>query len=143
MELLKLNTSKSGIAFSEELKQSAMAANSLLHSGKGAGNDFLGWVNLPSSIDKAQLDAITKSLKQIDSNKLSVQQAEKAYNIMQKSFEIGSATFVTLNDAELALTHARLAYSQAIYDFLAGVSDVKKLLGTTDISKYEPQENNK
>ena len=58
MELLKLNTSKSGIAFSEELKQSAMAANSLLHSGKGAGNDFLGWVNLPSSIDKAQLDAI-------------------------------------------------------------------------------------
>lgn len=92
---------------------------------------------------EAQLDAITKSIKQIDSNKLSVQQAEKAYNIMQKSFEIGSATFVTLNDAELALTHARLAYSQAIYDFLAGVSDVKKLLGTTDISKYEPQENNK
>ena len=92
---------------------------------------------------EAQLDAITKSIKQIDSNKLSVQQAEKAYNIMQKSFEIGSATFVTLNYAELALTHARLAYSQAIYDFLAGVSDVKKLLGTTDISKYEPQENNK
>ena len=58
MELLKLNTAKSGIVFSEELKQSAMAANELLYSGKGAGNDFLGWVNLPSSIDKAQLDAI-------------------------------------------------------------------------------------
>ena len=58
MELLKLNTAKSGIVFSEELKQSAMAANELLHSGKGAGNDFLGWVNLPSSIDKAQIDAI-------------------------------------------------------------------------------------
>ena len=58
MELLKLNTAKSGITFSEELKQAATAANSLLHSGKGAGNDFLGWVNLPSSIDKAQLDAI-------------------------------------------------------------------------------------
>ena len=87
------------------------------------------------------MDAITKSVKQIDSNKLGVQQAEKAYKIMQKSFEIGSATFVTLNDAELALTRARLAYSQAIYDFLAGVSDVKKLLGTTDLSKYEPQEN--
>ncbi len=58
MELLKLNTAKSGIVFSEELKQSALAANALLHSGKGAGNDFLGWVNLPSSIDKAQIDAI-------------------------------------------------------------------------------------
>ena len=53
MALLKLNTTKSGIAFSEEVKQSALAANALLHSGKGAGNDFLGWVNLPSSIDKA------------------------------------------------------------------------------------------
>ena len=58
MALLKLNTAKSGVAFSEELKASALAANSLLHSGKGAGNDFLGWVNLPSSIDKAQIDAI-------------------------------------------------------------------------------------
>ena len=58
MELLKLNTAKSGIEFSNELKEAAMAANSLLHSGKGAGNDFLGWVNLPSSIDKAQIEAI-------------------------------------------------------------------------------------
>lgn len=99
--------------------------------------------NLVRALDmqvEAQLDNISKSVKQIDSNKLGVQQAEKAYKIMQKSFEIGSATFVTLNDAELALTRARLSYSQAIYDFLAGVSDVQKLLGTTDISKYEPQE---
>lgn len=99
--------------------------------------------NLVRALDmqvEAQLDNISKSVKQIDSNKLGVEQAEKAYKIMQKSFEIGSATFVTLNDAELALTRARLSYSQAIYDFLAGVSDVQKLLGTTDISKYEPQE---
>lgn len=99
--------------------------------------------NLVRALDmqvEAQLDNISKSVKQIDSNKLGVEQAEKAYKIMQKSFEIGSATFVTLNDAELALTRARLSYSQAIYDFLAGVSDIQKLLGTTDISKYEPQE---
>lgn len=99
--------------------------------------------NLVRALDmqvEAQLDNISKSVKQINSNKLGVEQAEKAYKIMQKSFEIGSATFVTLNDAELALTRARLSYSQAIYDFLAGVSDVQKLLGTTDISKYEPQE---
>lgn len=99
--------------------------------------------NLVRALDmqvEAQLDNISKSVKQINSNKLGVEQAEKAYKIMQKSFEIGSATFVTLNDAELALTRARLSYSQAIYDFLAGVSDVQKLLGTSDISKYEPQE---
>lgn len=104
--------------------------------------------NLVRSLDmqvEAQIDAISKSVKQISSNKKGVEQAEKAYAIMQKSFEIGSATFITLNDAELALTSARLSYSQAIYDFLAGVSDIDMLLGNTDLSKYENKEekNNK
>ena len=58
MELLKLNTSKSGVALSAELKSAALAANSLLYSGKGAGNDFLGWVNLPSSISAEEMKAI-------------------------------------------------------------------------------------
>ena len=31
------------------------AANQLLESGQGAGNDFLGWVHLPSSITEAFL----------------------------------------------------------------------------------------
>ena len=34
------------------------AANELLESGKGAGNDFLGWVHLPSSITDAFLDEV-------------------------------------------------------------------------------------
>ena len=58
MELISLDTRKSGVVLTEELKKEAMAANSLLHAGTGAGNDFLGWVNLPSSIDKAELQAI-------------------------------------------------------------------------------------
>lgn len=32
--------------------------NELLHSGKGAGNDFLGWVNLPSSTTASELSEI-------------------------------------------------------------------------------------
>lgn len=35
--------------------------NALLHSGEGKGNDFLGWVNLPSSITPAQLDEIQEA----------------------------------------------------------------------------------
>ncbi len=34
------------------------AANQLLESGQGAGNDFLGWVHLPSSITEAFLDEV-------------------------------------------------------------------------------------
>lgn len=34
------------------------AANVMLHNGEGAGNDFLGWVNLPSSIGEDELTEI-------------------------------------------------------------------------------------
>ena len=36
------------------------ATNNLLHNGKGPGNDFLGWVNLPDSITKENLDEISE-----------------------------------------------------------------------------------
>lgn len=36
-------------------KNQANAANKALHEGTGKGNDFLGWLNLPSSIDEAHL----------------------------------------------------------------------------------------
>ena len=58
MSLMKLETAKSGVVITEEMKAQAAAANKLLHTGKGAGNDFLGWVNLPSSIDANQIEAI-------------------------------------------------------------------------------------
>ena len=58
MSLMKLEIAKSGVAINDEMKAQAQAANALLHSGKGAGNDFLGWVNLPSSIDAEQIAAI-------------------------------------------------------------------------------------
>ena len=58
MSLMKLDIAKSGVVISEAMKAEAKKANELLHSGEGAGNDFLGWVNLPSSIDAAQLAAI-------------------------------------------------------------------------------------
>ena len=34
------------------LNNEALAAKQVLESGSGAGNDFLGWLHLPSSIDE-------------------------------------------------------------------------------------------
>ena len=97
-------------------------------------------VNSLSMQVQMSMDNIQKSIKQIASNKEGVRQAEKAYSIMQKSFEIGSATFVELNDADLALTNSRLSYNQAIYDFLAAKSDLQLLLGNTDLEQYKQVE---
>ena len=40
------------------LRNAAENANTLLHNGEGAGNDLLGWVNLPSSITAEEVAAI-------------------------------------------------------------------------------------
>ena len=49
-----------GVGQSEilSLRNAAENANRLLHTGEGAGNDFLGWVNLPSSITPEQIQTI-------------------------------------------------------------------------------------
>ena len=43
----------------------SMSAKQTLENGRGAGNDFLGWLHLPSSIDEQQLQAIEKSAAQL------------------------------------------------------------------------------
>jgi len=80
---------------------------------------------------QSQVDIINKSLKQVESNAGGVRQATKANDIMQKSFKIGAASFIQLRDTEDALMTARLAYYQAIYDYLVAESDLQYVLGTT------------
>ncbi len=51
----------------QALKETALAAKQTLESGSGAGNDFLGWLHLPSSIDEQQFQAIEQSAAQLRS----------------------------------------------------------------------------
>ncbi len=43
-------------------------ANEALHKGTGKGNDFLGWLNLPSSIDEAHLADVENTAKILRDN---------------------------------------------------------------------------
>jgi glucose-6-phosphate isomerase len=47
------------------LKAKAEAANKTLHGNTGKGSDFLGWVNLPSSISERDLSDIEATAKRI------------------------------------------------------------------------------
>ena len=58
MEGLKLDISKSGVSLTPAQKEKAQAALSLLYSRQGAGNDFLGWVTLPTSITASEIARI-------------------------------------------------------------------------------------
>ena len=55
---------------------------------------------------------------------------------MEKSFDIGAASYLNLRDSELALTQARLAYFQAIYNYLVAGSELELLLGNAPLEKY-------
>ena len=60
MDFIKLDTSKAAVTVSAELRAAAEASNALLANGQGAGNDFLGWVSLPQSIDAEQIAAVNE-----------------------------------------------------------------------------------
>lgn len=83
------------------------------------------------------IDNIQKNVKQITSSSENVIQAEKANEIQEKSFQIGAGTYLDLRDSRLALTRARLAYYQSIYDYLVAYSDLELLLGNADLDKYQ------
>lgn len=84
--------------------------------------------NLNMQVDLA-MDNINKQVRQIKSSEDGVKQAAKAYEIMQKSFEIGAASYLNLRDAEVANTSAQLAYLQSIYNYLVSTSELDTLLG--------------
>ncbi len=58
MKLIQFDAAHAGVTVTEQMKAEAARANALLHSGEGAGNDFLGWVALPSSISEEELSEI-------------------------------------------------------------------------------------
>lgn len=84
--------------------------------------------NLNMQVDLA-LDNINREAAQITSSRKGVDQARKAHEIMQKSFEIGAATYLDLRDSEVADTSAQLTYYQSIYNYLVSVSQLDYLLG--------------
>ncbi len=82
------------------------------------------------------VDNIKMNVEQIASSSESVKQAETAHDIMEKSFNVGAASYLNLRDSELALTQARLAYYQSIYNYLIACSELELLQGTAPIDKY-------
>lgn len=83
-------------------------------------------------------DNINKNVKQIATSAETVIMAEKANQIQEKCFQIGVGSYLDYRDSQLALTQAKLAYYQSIYDYLVANSNLELLLGNADLEKYSP-----
>ena len=51
-----------------KIQPAVKMASDLLYPGKGAGNDYIGWVDLPNNYDKDEFERIKKAAKKIQSN---------------------------------------------------------------------------
>ena len=75
------------------------------------------------------LNTMETSMKSYYAAKEAVVSAQKGYDIVEKSYQVGRSTLIEVNDAQLALTQSQLAASQAIYNFLSAKSQLEQTLG--------------
>lgn len=78
---------------------------------------------------RQNLNTMDTAVKSYASAEDALQTATKAYDIASKSYEVGRSTLTDLNDAQLALTQARLSVCQAVYSFLTAKSSLEQTLG--------------
>lgn len=86
----------------EGMKEYVKAAHEMIHNKTGAGNDFLGWVNLPSDYDKEEFARIKKAAEKIrsDSDVLVVIGIGGSYLGARAAIEMLSHTFYNSLDKE-------------------------------------------
>ena len=75
------------------------------------------------------LNTMETQIKSFSAAEEAVNTATKAYGIAEKSYNVGRSTITELNDAQLALTQARLGVSQTVYDFVVAKSNLEKIMG--------------
>ena len=61
-----------------------------------------------------------------------LEMAQKSYDIAERMYELGKATLLELNDAQLALVQAQLTMSQAIYNFMSTKASIDELAGNEE-----------
>ena len=75
------------------------------------------------------LNQMETAMKSYASAQSAAGTALKAYDIAAKSYDVGRSTLTDLNDAQLALTQARLGVSQAVFNFVVAKANLENTLG--------------
>ena len=78
---------------------------------------------------KQSLSSMENALKQYKAAKATVEGAQTGFDIAKKMYEVGRATILEVNDAQLALLQAKLNLNQSIHSFLTAKSALDLTLG--------------
>ena len=74
-------------------------------------------------------DQMALCVKNYEAANATVGIAQKSYDISEKMFEVGKATQVELNDAQVSLMQAQLNQAQAVYNFMVTKASLDELIG--------------
>ena len=78
---------------------------------------------------RQNLNTMETNMKSYYAAQEAVASAQKAYDIAEAAYKLGRGTLLDLNDAQLALTQASLAESQAVYNFVIAKAQLEQTLG--------------
>lgn len=108
----------------EQQKDIVKTLHKTIHEGTGAGNDFLGWVDLPVDYDKEEFSRIVEASKRIKANSdvLVVIGIGGSYLGARAAIEMLTSSFRTNNDyPEIVFVgnHLSSSYTKELVDYLA------------------------
>lgn len=75
---------------------------------------------------------IVTCMKNYNAAESTLEVAQRSYDIAEKMYELGKATLLELNDAQLALVQAQLTMSQAVYNFMVTKASIEELAGNEE-----------
>ena len=78
---------------------------------------------------QSYLNDMQQAMEDFISDKETMKQAEEAYSIAQKQYEIGMNTWLDMNSSELVLTSTRLTYCQTLFNYLTAKAALDALMG--------------
>ena len=75
---------------------------------------------------------IATYMKNYSAAESTLEMAQLSYDIAERMYQLGKATLLELNDAQLALVQAQLTMSQAIYNFMVTKASMEELAGNEE-----------
>jgi len=78
---------------------------------------------------RQNLSTMDAAMKTYDAAGQALKSAQKAFDIANRSYQIGMITLTDLNNTELTLTQTRLQQYQAIYNFINAKTSLEQTLG--------------
>jgi outer membrane protein TolC len=74
-------------------------------------------------------DQMALCIKNYQAANATVEVAQKSYDISEKMYEVGKATMIELNDAQVSLMQSQLTQAQAVYNFMVAKASLDELIG--------------